>query len=276
MMSKSLAIAILSVFAFAYQAVATVALSPTSGPGDDRYFVSRLFDARQIVLNKNAEPTAFIFTAAPGDSIKVACEGHASWLGNDADKNTMYMKVKSAEGETSLLLHDLGKWIALPTQGGKVALILGHASFGERQIALKSLSLFRKSVENAVPPVGITSKILEVNNLALPKVAPASKTTATVFFLGLRDEDQYRVQAAGSLGTAHQTMVGYVFKTGEEFAKQPIAMGTPTALPANGKSNSLFGFGFSELPDSKGTNYYHIDIDRIPMGTAGQPSMQDR
>jgi hypothetical protein len=275
-MSKSLAIAIVFILAFASQAIASEFFDPRLDLGDDRYFVTRLFDMTQVALLRNVEPTAFIFSSAQGDSVKIVCEGSNPWFGNDVAQNEISIVIKTAQSQDTLRQADLGRWIAVPPQGGKAAILVGRKNFGEKQIVLKSMVVFCKSVVSRLPLASTTTRMLEINHLSLPKAASSAKSASTVFFITLKEDDQYKVQLAGSQGLNQPTAIGYVFKTGEEFAKQPLAIGVATSLPASGKGSGLFGFEFSELPNSKGTNDYHIGIDRIPMGTTGQPSTQNR
>lgn len=275
-MSRRLAIAIIGVLAFALHAFAGQPLTSVSTSSGDRYFVSKLVDAQHVVLQRGAEATTFVFLMQPGDSIKVDLGGAPKFRVGSENGDAITMRLMSAESDVHITTPQLGQWIAAPANGGKTALLIGRGAYGDRMIDLAELTVFRKSNVSTNPVSNGTANLLQINHLTLEKASGGKAASPTVFCLNLKEDDSYRVRVAGSQGQASGTVVGNVFKTGEAFAKQPITIDGIAELPASGEGNAQFCFEFWESSTSKGSNLYHIDIDRFPSGKGGDPSKHDR
>jgi hypothetical protein len=275
-MYKKVAIAVIVAIAFTEMVCATVILRPSTGKNPDRFHVAKVLQATGLVFGKDLGPTAFIFQLQPGDSIKIDCGSCASLLGSGATLSGMSLVFKYKNGETVIDRSNLGKWIGQPVPSGKVALVFTRNDLGERYLHVPSLAIFRKAAAVAQTEAGVPIGLLEVSNLCLPKSDAGTTRDKTAFFFPFRADDQYSVQETGSNGQHPLSIIGNVFKVGEEFASQPIVAGKVTRLPAQGTTNSLFGFEFAEVSSTKGMNAYHIDIDRIPLRSAGESSMQDK
>ncbi len=275
-MRKKVAIAVIVVIAFTGMVFATVILRPSPSMNPDRFHVSKVLQATGLVFGKDLGPTAFILQLQAGDSIKIDCGSCASLLGSASAHSGMSLVFKYKDGQTVIDRSNLGKWIGQPVRGGKVALVFTRDDLGERYLHVPSLVIFRKAAAVAQIEAGLSIGLLEVSNLCLPKSDPGSRGAQTAFFFPFREDDNYFVQVIGSSGQHQLSIIDNVFKVGEEFASQPIVAGKVTRLPAQGTANSLFGFEFAEASSTKGMNAYHIDIDRIPLRSAGESSMQDK
>jgi hypothetical protein len=272
-MRKKVAIAVSCVFALVIQAFATTSNDGTGRNETDRYFVRRVLEVQDLLLSKDVDQTAFTFEFTSGDYIQVACEGCAEWL-DRAERGYVSLQLMSAAGNTELHKADLGQWVAVPDAGGRIALVFKRDGVGERYLHLESLSILRKTQSAAVAVAGKPVGLVAVNQLCLPRLQPGATNHPTRFFLPFKGQDQYKVQVTGGHGAT--PVVGYVFKTGEEFAKQPIAYGQAVTVPTTDALSTQFGFEFAEATATKGAYFYHIDIDRIPARNAGEPSPQDR
>lgn len=246
---------------------------PTSA---ERYFVTRVLEAKHLVFNRDMGATSFVFQFAKGDSMKIVCPSSRSLMASPAERGGLTIVLKSASGNVEIRSGMLDRWIALPGNGGKVALVFERDGLGEKVFAIDALTVFCKSADHAQAEAGKAIGLVEVNHLCLPKKDLTAKGAETTFLCSFREEDSYRVRVVGVNGAATTTFLGNVFKLGEEFALQPLVLDAPSPLPASGSGIATFGFAFAEVASVKGLHSYHIDIDRIPLHSTWESSTQDR
>lgn len=271
-MRSKVAIAVICVFAFAVQAFANNPVGAKIESCADRYFVSKVLEAKDLVFSKEIAKTTFAFEFAAGDFIQIGCDGCAEWLDRQ-ERGIVSVQLTSKLGNREMSRADLDQWIVLP-QGGKVAVVFQRDGYGERLLHLKALTVLRKSLNADVVVAGKTIGLVEVHQLCLPKIESGIGRRSTCFFLDFKGLDHYQVKVVD--GNGSQEVEGYVFKSGEEFAKKPIVFDSVAEMPSIDDAGGLFGFEFAEPTEAKGLHFYHIDIDRIPARSAGESSTLDK
>lgn len=276
-MRRKEAIALMIVFALASMAFATGNACLRSGIEDDRYFVSKILDASNLVFNKDVKATTFIFNLSAGDSLKINCEDCAVMMSNGAANGHLGLRLKYAGADRGLDKSQFGRWLGVDGRGGKVAVVFERDGLGEKWLAVKSLTVLRKSAGLASDQGGVALGLLEVNQLCLRMLNPKPGIPPTTFHASFRAQDSYQVKLSSSFGTPTAPVLGAVYQKGEEFAKKPLAIGEISPVPASGGDEIVWlGFEFAETPSAKGLDCYHINIDRIPLHSAGEASTQSR
>ncbi len=267
-------IAVMAFFAFALSASASNAACHAGDDVTDRFYVARVLRATHLLFEKNNAATTFVFQFDKNDSVKIDCEECMPWLQNVAGRGKLLMELKGNAGNTTITADLLGKWLPLPINGGKFALTIGRDGFGERLLIIGALSIMRKMniIDGAV--AGKAISLAQIRDLHLPKVDAGFGAAVTTLYFSFKDEDSYRLAVVDPIGG--QRVVTSVFKTGEEFAKQPCTLSSLAALPSDGKGHGVYGFEFAEAASVKGSNSYHISIDRIPLNSTGESIPQDK
>lgn len=275
-MCKNLVIAIVFLLAIVGMARARGLQEVHLLPSGERYFVSRILDASHLVLQRDMGETSFILRVSAGDSMKIDCNDCKHLMGDGKSLGRLSMQIKSPSGAEDISSQAFGHWMRVPISVGKIGIVFQRDGFGERFLVVNAVTISLKTSVANQHEAGKSLRMLEVNHLYLPKHAPSAFANETIFKMAYKQEDSYLV-TVNSLNTRSTVaVVGSVFKQGEEFAQQPVTFSAPAPLPSSGEGSGLFGFSFSEVSAVKGMDFYHINIDRIPLHSTWEHSSQDK
>lgn len=230
----------------------------------------RIFEAYNIRYNKEIGETSIIFQLEPTDSVQIECPDCIRYMPNDEQlKGTMTVSLRSIDGVYQLQESDFGEWIKIRSSNGKIGLVFTRDGFGEKNLLVRSLKMWRKTIKPTRDEAGVPARVLDINNLYIDKLLKDATEVQTRMVMNFKSDDQITVGVKGVNGAAPENLVCNQYKEGEEWDKTPLEFGSPFPVPTVDGGKSRFYFEFSHIEGIKGVNTYHIDIDRVPARSTG-------
>lgn len=243
---------------------------------DNRVFVERILQAKNIYFAKEGRPTAFVFQFHAGDSLRIECADCPTRIKNADKKGVIAMQLASSGRNVPLRADAIGKWLPAGSESGKLGLVLTRNGSGERLLGIGALTVTRKSkfMEKDVP--GASMGILEVNNLFLDGYAKETENAKSSFVFKLRTDDLLRLDVNGIDRTGTAGVDCNLSRVGEGFAKEPLAIAIPTAIPGGNGNHDLYEIEISHNKDVKSGHHYHLSVARITATAAGTSSTKGK